>query len=227
MSFPAFCVDNFYENPDKVLEIVNNTTYLESDGFRPGMKSVPLHISEPEFFNKFCLKLFSLFYDFNYTKVDWNVMSSFQKMDCMDPDPFSAKNMPWIHRDDKSIIAGLIYLNKNKMTNSGTSIYKLKDGCSWDSFDDNTPLSSQCRYQLFKHGKYDENAYSSKIKQNYELFEESIRFENRFNRLICYTGQEFHRAHSYYCNETRITQVFFVKKLESTSGMPLLRMSNL
>lgn len=223
MSFPAFFIDNFYENPEKVLKIANNSIFLQPDGHRPGRNSIPLHISNPEFFSDFCSKLFSIFYNFDSAKVEWNVLTYFQKSECLDDNPESPKNMPWIHKDDGNVIAGLIYLNENNLKNSGTSVYKLKKECSWDSFDNKIPPIAQYRYQFYKYGVYDEEKYIKRIKENYEIFEESVRFENRYNRLICYSGEEFHRAHSYYCEEPRLTQLFFVKSLNSDIAMPLLR----
>ena len=55
-------------------------------------------------------------------------------------------------------------------------------------------------------------------------FEESIRFNNKFNRLITYTGKDFHKCNSFYSGkEERLTLVFFVSKILSNANTPLVR----
>lgn len=222
--FPAFCIDDFYENPDEIRELALSANYLKSDGIRPGLTSEPLHETHPELFNHFCKKLFSIFYDIENTKMEWLLLTFFQYTECLDPDPLSPKNIPWIHDDGLDLAAGVIYLNKNPKENSGTSIYNLKKGRSWKEFTSKCDkVKDQPRFKFFRNGIYDEKEYSNRLKENYEIFEETVRFENRYNRLVCYDSNEYHAAQSYYCDEPRLTQVFFMKELKSEVTYPLLR----
>ena len=99
--FPTICVDNFYKNPDKVREFALNLKYNSEDnltGYYPGKRTELLHKIEPEFFNKFCTKLFSIYYDF-LSPVEWTVSTSFQLIQPMGDSQQDLKNIGWFHAD--------------------------------------------------------------------------------------------------------------------------------
>ena len=60
-----------------------------------------------------------------------------------------------------------------------------------------------------------------------ENFDESIRFNNKFNRLITYTGLDFHKCNSFYSGkDERLTLVFFIGKMKANAQTPLQRLKN-
>ena len=63
------------------------------------------------------------------------------------------------------------------------------------------------------------------LEKNIKAHEETIRFNNQYNRMIAFEGGIPHGVRSFHTtNEPRLTQVFFVYKLESSSPTPLVRM---
>ena len=65
------------------------------------------------------------------------------------------------------------------------------------------------------------------IEKNYSDFDETIRFNNMYNRMICYNTFEWHSAMSTNAgDDDRLTLVFFIRGIHA--GMyPLSRVSSM
>lgn len=205
MFFPITCVDNFFQDPDAVRELALSLPYDKKEGNYPGVRTKPLHEIAPDYFQFFCRRLFGLFYDYRkFNNVDWVVSTTFQKIE-----PFEgsdAANVGWIHKDKTCLFAGIIYLTPNANPDSGTSIFKPKKvNC--------VPINILERNEMFATNKGDERTEKA-LKENNERFIETVRFQNMYNRLVSYGGENYHGVNS-YCTKTepRLTQVFFVKNV--------------
>lgn len=110
----------------------------------------------------------------------------------------------WIHQDNDTDVAALLYLNPNPPVNSGTTLYRCNNVDKWVSF-----MSDQEGYKTLKTINSLEN------KQLYEeLFTPVDIIGNVFNRLVMYRGTEYHKSNNYFGNsiaDSRLTQVFFIK----------------
>ena len=197
-NFPLTVVDNFFDNPDKVVEYALSCQYEKAkDGRWPGKRSEPLHTINPELFNVSGDKLISLFY-----KGDlpfWNIAANFQIIDNKYTDG-------WVHRDKDNIITGIVYLNKNENLKSGTSIYRTKK----DKFDAQQ-INKDEKIKSYLDGEYNSEHY--RIANNSQ-FEETINISNVYNRLICFDSHMLHAAQNFSENlEPRLTLVMFVKSI--------------
>ena len=121
INFPTLIVDNFYEEPDKIREFALKQDFLESPGNYPGKRTKPLHELNEELFFGFVTKIMTIYYP--DVEVDWNVQTSFWKVNTLDPDPLSPKNMGWIHQDG-CLAAGVVYLSPGFDSGLGTKIYE-------------------------------------------------------------------------------------------------------
>lgn len=104
----------------------------------------------------------------------------------------------WIHQDNDVDYAGILFLTPNPPENSGTILYDPVDIDSWNSL----PISE--KYTLNEVSQPE--LYSS-------LFRPSTVIQNKFNRLVLYSGQEFHKSDQYFGefpNDSRLTQIFFI-----------------
>ena len=75
-NFPTICVDDFYKNPDQIRQFALNLEYNNKDnatGDYPGKRTELLHLTHPNFFNTFCQKLFSIYFDF---QINLNLYSN-------------------------------------------------------------------------------------------------------------------------------------------------------
>ena len=206
--FPITVLDNFYENPDLVRQFALSLDYHTSlEGRWPGKRTSLLHEVNLSFFDTFCNKLFSLFYDLDYIPVNYNVSTNFQSISNYSENPDSKLNGGWIHRDIESVCSGVIYLNPNPQENTGTNIYS--------QIDKNivSPISE--KFKLYKGEEpVDEFEYTQQILENNSNFEETINIKNVYNRMILFEGGVYHGVQSLYSSlEPRLTQVFFVYKV--------------
>lgn len=206
--FPITCLDNFYKDPDKIREFALSCEYKKHEGSNyPGLRTDPIHLIENEFFNDFCMKLFALFYDYEYHLVDWVVESYFQKIDPYSEDNESLVNTGWCHLDEGYVFAGVIYLNPESHPDAGTSFYDLKNK------DYHNLLDYDLRNKLYRGEEVDIGEYEKSLEKHNTYFEKTIEFKNKYNRLICYNG--WHKENNFVANnnEPRLTQVFFVKEV--------------
>lgn len=111
----------------------------------------------------------------------------------------------WVHQDNNVKLAALLYLNPNPPPNSGTTLYRCKDVQQWESF-----MRDGDGYNTLKTINRIDN------RQLYdELFDPVDVIGNVFNRLVLYSGQEYHKSNDYFGNgieDGRLTQVFFINE---------------
>lgn len=213
--FPISCVDNFYSNPDKVRDYALSLEYGKVQGNFPGERSEYLDVVNQNFFHSFCKRLFSVYFDFYYTTVKWEVSTNFQKIY---PHSNPLLNTGWQHVDTEFIAAGLIYLNKESYLDSGTSFYRMKKENEYDDLDYNI------RNDFYGGKKISDEEYLDHLNKHGSKFEKTLEVKNVYNRMIIYDSDTFHKESSFYANEfePRLTQVFFVHSIECES-IPLQR----
>lgn len=110
----------------------------------------------------------------------------------------------WVHQDNDTELAAVLYLNPVSPVNSGTSIYRCKDVKRWESF-----MATGQGYETLKTI----NTVDNKDLLD-QLFEPTMNVESVFNRLIIYNGTEYHKSNNYFGDSPqtgRLTQVFFIK----------------
>lgn len=213
--FPAICVDDFYSDPDRVREWALSLEYKPPPaGQWPGKRSEKLHIVDPIFFELFCKKVFSLYFDLEKTDVDWVVHTQFQLIEPFDQDPTSLKNTGWIHYDHSSFFGGIIYLTPDIDANCGTSIF-VQDRESLGS------TAKSTKEKFYSRG--DATEYEKILHEHNSCFTETIEYKNVYNRMISFDGETAHKANSFYSSVPRLTQVFFVDKCDTSSKWPIAR----
>ncbi len=224
--FQKQVVDNFFDNSKEIVKFANSFEYkIGPNGFWPGKRSEELHINHKQFFNSFLTKIFALFFDYTHTKVGWSEVGMyFQKTYAFDSkDKNNILNTGLIHQDGDFPLVGLVYLTENADVDSGTSIMLPNENYKY-----NEELAER-KIALYKKSqkelsKKDLEDYKNLILDTNKNFEESVRFNNIFNRLITYTGNDFHKCNSFYTSqEERLTLVFFIKKIQTNSYPPMQR----
>lgn len=211
---PITCVDDFYTNPDEVRKFALSQEFFPSDGQWPGKRTKELDLVDPTFYDLFCKKIFSIFTD--HSVSNYFVRTSFQLIDKFDENPASFKNKGWVHIDKNCMFAGVIYLTPDANPETGTSIFKLTDESTIDH-------DSHCKQNLYA-GKGISEKYEETITRHNGSYTETVRFNNVYNRMICFDSSQPHGVNSFYTdNEPRLTQVFFVFNLESNSIPPIQR----
>ena len=204
MLWPSICVDNFFINPEEIVEFANKLKYQKDPkGEWPGERSDPLHLIDYNFFNHIGKKFFSVLYPMNYKDIKYNMTLYFQKISS------KYKNVGWVHSDHGKEITAICYLSKHK--NCGTSIYNYKG-----------------LYPKLKNNKKKEEQYKTfsvknediLVKENNENYEETISFKSKYNRIIMFDSTQHHAAHKFIedgIKEDRLTLIGFINEIQSQS----------
>jgi len=229
MVFPLTCIDNFYENPDAVVEFANSLEFTKMPGIYPGLRTNFLHNINQIFFDKFCEKLFSVFFDYSQAPVNWNVQTHFQKIYPFTDDGNELINSGWIHLDADAVAAGVIYLNKNTNIKAGTSMYQMKYPELCKEYKDGEMRYldyglNTARIDFYDGKEVDIEDYKKQKIEHEELFEKTLDVGNVYNRLILYDIDYWHKESSFIMNDSnpRLTQVFFIPSVEA-SNFPIQR----
>ena len=214
--FPTLVVDDFLDDPDYVCNLATNAEYNDPGHTNhPGVASkLKIHEIDQKLFDNILKKILGYYWDLNYP-VNYMVDMEFQRIQSNDD---GILNKGIIHVDSEmAMAAGLIYLNHDAPRDTGTSFYKLKD----DSYKINQKelLDPIAKYHAGEHV----DGIEKICQDHYDMFEETMRVQNQYNRLLFYSGDEWHTATS-YDNQTRYTLRYFISELKSNhQNFPLLR----
>tara|TARA_B100001113_G_C21003736_1_gene576142 strand:- start:238 stop:954 length:717 start_codon:yes stop_codon:yes gene_type:complete len=223
MKFPIICYDNFYDDPDYIREFALSLDYSAGYGTFPGVRTKPLHFFSEEFHYKSVNKILSMFDDFDNPDISWRADSQFQKIWSFSPDKDSSLNTGFIHSDYGTVLAAVVYLDPNPNLDAGTSFFKPNENDDFllDCKDPNyTPEEVKFYrkdvFQSTHSTKIDSIKHYSRIKDyNNSHFHKTMEVKNCYNRMIAYDASEFHAQSSFYTDDFRLTQVFFIDELSA------------
>ena len=208
-SFPLTVIDGFYKNPKEIVKLANTFKYSnKSGGAWPGVRTEPLHELDINFYQYCASKFLSVFFDLSLVGTKFEIVIQFQKVKDFGKDYL---NQGWIHKDTGALCAGVLYLDEIADSNAGTSIY--------DPIADETDLTvSKEKLRLYGEG-IEMDTYKEKLDKHNGQFSESIRVQNKFNRLVAYGGDYPHCASDHGTKHgERLTQTFFVQRLGTSQG---------
>lgn len=198
MIWPTICIDNFFNDPDKVVEFAKTLNYkTDKYGEWPGERTKELCDLDKNFFEFFGKKVLSILYPLNYNEISYHLSLNFQKI--------SKKYVDegWVHRDNGcgNQLTCIVYLSKHKQC--GTSIFDSKKICS-------PIINVENKRKMFLTDDFlNQKKF---LKENNEQFEETISIKSKYNRLIMFDAAHFHAAQKYVednIQEDRLTLVGF------------------
>jgi hypothetical protein len=198
-------LDNFLEFPTVIRSWAIQQNYYDSKEFS---ELIGQHTDWPGKRTNHVVDLDKMYGDIILTKVA-NIASSFYGLKSVSIRSYfqlttEEDGDSWVHQDNDTNVAAILYLNPSAPVTSGTTLYRCNDINRWTSY-----MADQRGYNTLKTINALEN------KQLYEeLFEPTDIIGNVFNRLVVYKGTEYHKSNNYFgdCKENgRLTQVFFIK----------------
>ena len=202
MTYPVTIVDNFFEDPDAVVEMANNLKYYNPNtGNWPGTRTKQLHVEDDRFFNMFGTKIHNLFYE--SPPEYWNLQCHFQLINPFCDDKYSKKNRGWVHQDHDTWFGGIVYLTKNPESDTGTSIYKSKNGWSFQKQEE-----LKVKERLYKTEFLDDNEYEQAFDAMMDQYEETVSIANVYNRFVLFNGTTYHGVQT-FGTTPRLTLNFF------------------
>ena len=217
MTYPITIVDNFFEDPDGIVEMANELRYYTPNtGNWPGQRTKNLHVEESRFFKYFGNKLHLLFYE--TVPEYWNLQCHFQMIHPFCDDKNSKKNRGWIHRDIDTWFGGIVYLKKDPEPNTGTSVYKVKKGFSHQYAEE-----IEQKEALYRSENVDDAEYNKAYDAMRDQFEETVTVTNVYNRFVMFNGNTHHGVQT-FGTTPRLTLNFF--GMAQTGKLPPLLRSN-
>ena len=203
MTYPIVVVDNFFEDPDAIVETATTYKYYPPEtGNWPGARTKQLHIIDERFFHYFGEKLHLMFHD--VTPDYWNMQMHFQKIQPFHKDQYDRKNRGWIHQDIDTFFGGVVYLNKDPDPDTGTSIYGTKKGYALQFKDE-----IQMKEDLYVGKDIDDTKYYEAWDRAHEQYVETVSVKNVYNRFLMFNNKTHHGVQTFGTKE-RLTLNFFV-----------------
>lgn len=182
-------LDGFYNDPIDVRNMALNMEYEVTGNF-PGARTKPV-------FNQSVYDIIQKAVQPFAGKITWwpkdGYTGSFQYT--------TSRNRSWIHADQTTNWAGVLYLTPDAPLSGGTGLFRHKP----------TGLDQAPRKE---DGSYDLEllAEINKDSQDMTKWELSDFVGNKFNRLVLYRGDLFHTSLDYFgqdINDGRLFQTFF------------------
>ena len=202
MTYPITIVDDFFEDPDGIVDMANEFRYYNpNSGNWPGTRTKNLHIENPRFFSYFGQKLHLLHYE--SVPEYWNVQCHFQLIKPFCDNKYSNKNRGWIHQDIDTFFGGIVYLTPNPEPDTGTSVYKVKRGYSHQ-----TAKEIEQKEALYRSEDVDDMEYEAAYNAMSNQFEETVSIANVYNRLVMFNGKTHHGVQT-FGSSPRLTLNFF------------------
>ena len=214
--FFSVCVDNFFEEPDRVRNYgLSLPMHDRSNSAVAGFRSKKLATINPSFTDTITRKVLATYFD---SPVEYHkVTMLFQKVPNISEEKDSYQNQGWTHHDggtENTKIAGIVYLTPNISLGAGTSIFKLKEGEEYYKPGEGTNSEYQDIRPVYFRGSYPPEMEKKHRAWN-NKFIETARFQNVYNRMVCYDGREFHRANNFFNEgDPRLTLVFFISGIK-------------
>ena len=186
MFYPLIIKDNFFPDPDAIEKIAIESNYcVDYEAIYPGVRSQCLSEINRRLFLFISDKIFGLIHDI--IPSSFNMSIKFQKIKpFVEGDKWNKKNLGWIHKDS-CLFGGVVYLDKNPDFDSGTSVYKSKDGYSLQ-----TNESMEIKIDHYGGKKVSQYEYDRGYDYVRDQYEETLRIPNLYNRLVLLPGNQWH-----------------------------------
>ena len=153
------------------------------------------------FFQYFGEKIHHLFHD--VMPDYWELEAHFQKIEPFSEDKWDKRNQGWIHQDINRWFGGIVYLTKDPEPDTGTSVYHVKKGYSYQ-----TQQEMGMKEKLYKGEEIDIDEYNNAWDKMREQYVETVSVKNVYNRFVLFGGKSHHGVITFGTKE-RTTLNFF------------------
>lgn len=220
--FPTTSINNFFKEPDKIVEYAKKLKYKKSKtGSYPGERTENLSKINYELFNSTIYSILSMYYEDLESIGYSDTYLGFHKIKPYSKSLKDIKNKGWIHHDGVAL-GGLIYLNKKSYPESGTNLYTPKK----EPVENENAIKT--KLDFYKKNKINLSQYKKEMASMENKFTQTHTFNNIYNTLVAFDGFQWHSVNNIYCNpkEDRLTLVFFIGKVKARD-CPKLRLNRI
>lgn len=211
--FPITVIDDFYPDPDYIRNFALSQEFTPSpNGGWPGKRTKDIMELDVELHQFFIKTIMNVFYPMEF-EYSCDVETSFQLIESRSDDQYHPKNRGWIHHD-AVVFGGVVYLTKDPEPDTGTTIYKPKNG-----HHRHKQIWIQTKSDDYlNQSKLSSDEYETIMNDQYSMFNESVSVENVYNRCVLFGGNVIHGAKTFGTRkgkDARLTQSFFCHSLQS------------
>lgn len=188
MNINAICVDNFYNDVDEVRKMALNMEFGVRGNY-PGQRTVPVYNESVKTIIGNIIRP----YAGEITRWETDYTGSFQYT--------TQRDRSWVHADQTTKWAAVIYLTPNAPLSGGTGLFRHKE----------TGIEVAPKNP---DGSYNMDILSELYKDSQDMtkWEMTNFVGNVYNRLIMYRGDIFHTSLDYFgrdMHDGRLFQTFF------------------
>ena len=225
--FPTVVVDGFLSSPNAVREYGLSLDYFPTPGYYPGQRSKNLIEVNKKFADELLKKVFSLYWE-DTSNISCSYCSFFfQKIPPYSEVETDFRNFGWIHRDsvwERNRLAGVLYLTPGARLESGTSVYRMKEGLEGSPVDHvaQQKVRDSKDFLFTEKSEFlteDDLERIKTIQNDWNgCFETITQVNNVYNRVISFDGNEWHAANNYYTgDQERLTIVYFIDNVKGAT----------
>ena len=213
MIWPTFCIDDFFINPEAIINYSKKLKFYKSEGNYPGERTDSLHKVDYDFFLNTTRKIIVSLYPNEIDNLNWTATQYFQKIKTKD-----FPNQGFIHQDLEKEFTSIVYLTDD--LSSGTCIYKrIKEPIP--------EISSIRKKGYLDLKKQKTKKFKDELKFHNSHFKKTIEFKSIKNRMIIFDGSADHGVENFGKNsEERLTLITFFSAIYRKDGQSLKFHSN-
>ncbi len=180
MHFPTLVVDNFFDNPQQIIDCSQKLEFKNLPDKRwAGLRTDKIHEVDYDLFDYVTKKIMSLLFPHDSKNMIWQTEMYFSKTN-----PKDTKYPDWAHKDSGAEFTAIMYLSDHSC---GTNICHFKK--SLQLIND---VSAQ-----FDYYRNPTNDIPDSKKEIDSKFEDTISVKGRFNRLLIFDGSSWHRQQKF------------------------------
>lgn len=210
-------LDNFYNNPQEIIKLLNGEYPIFGCG--TGNRSISLEEIDPNMFRGFCEAIYQI-HGINPNDV-W--MTTFFMEHTYNP--IDIFNYGWMHIDGKNpdacrmlveeyklVVCGQIFMTPDPDPETGVQIGALKKNKNWTRQEliDKTINDYTLPREQYEAGKINLQEYEILHKEYHENFDVTCEVKNVYNRMVSWRGGSLHGAKMTKQMHKRLNQYFFI-----------------
>ena len=211
---PTTIKDNFFERPDEIVRLADSLNYQPAEEQQyPGKRSAPFSVIDKALDSYIAQRILKNWFhagEFSWSSnLNWIADIKFQLNEPTHEDQYHLKNRGWAHFDASTLFGGIIYLNPEPEPDTGTDILQAKKG-----YFESIPESINTQRKFYKDpSSVSDEEYEKSWRATNDQWEETLRVENRYNRMMVFNSQQAHRVHTFGHKQNRLTISFFFFQL--------------
>lgn len=228
--YPTIIQDNFFDDPDDIVEFANMQTFVPGTrGLWPGKRANIISLQQGNnTYTKFTRIVMDRMKEIgrfsvlppqtqlnSQAKLNFKVQMSFQSITPHHSEPDHILNRGFIHHDhaksdtDESItqMTCIVFLNQTVNTMCGTSLYRTNLEA------DDVYTATDLKKHVNLHSSLPNNSNDlPDLQRHYDQFQETLRIYPVYNRLVTFDSRLWHGATCLHTgtNEPRLTLVVFI-----------------